>query len=217
MRVLIVEDEPDLAQALVRTLRDEGFACDVAEDGDVGWHLARSWDYDAIVLDLMLPGLDGASLLRRLRKSKPTPVLVLTARDDLPTKVELFDNGADDYLTKPFELAELLARLRALIRRSVNEPAPILELGDVRVDTVRRRVERDGASIALTPKEYALLEFLALRRGSVVSRTSIFEHIYDETEDTRSNVLEVYVAKLRRKLGSDVIQTRRGEGYTIDG
>jgi two-component system OmpR family response regulator len=216
MRVLLIEDEADLASALERTLREEGFACDVARDGEIGLHLARKWEYDAVILDLMLPALDGRTLLGRLRRERTTPVLVLTARDAIASKVELLDAGADDYLTKPFELAELLARLRALIRRAAPAPQPILEIGEVRIDTGARTVSRDGGEVPLTPKEYALLELLARRRGHVVSRTTIFEHIYDEREDTASNVLEVYVANLRRKLGRDLIRTRRGEGYSVD-
>jgi len=216
MRILIIEDEPGIAKALERSLRDEGWVCDSAPDGPSGLHLARAWDYDTVILDLMLPGIDGRTLLSRLRSEKPTPVLVLTARDSLTDKVSLLDAGADDYLTKPFEIEELLARLRALARRSAGHPSPVIQLGEIRIDTTRRSVRRGGEQVPLTPKEFALLELLVQRRGSVVSRTEIFEHIYDESEDTGSNVLEVYVANLRRKLGRDLIRTRRGEGYGID-
>jgi two-component system OmpR family response regulator len=216
VRVLVIEDEPGIARALEWTFRDEGWACDLAPDGTSGLHLARSWDYDAVVLDLMLPGLDGRTLLERLRGEKRTPVIVLTARDALGDKVSALDAGADDYLTKPFEFEELLARLRALARRAAGQPAPVIEIGEIRIDTVRRVVTRRDREILLTPKEYALLDLLARRRGGVVSRTAIYEHIYDESEDTSSNVLEVYVASLRRKLGRDLIRTLRGEGYRID-
>jgi two-component system, OmpR family, response regulator len=217
MRVLIVEDERDLANALQRALRDEGFACDVVADGRSGLHEAESWDYDLLVLDLMLPELDGRTLLRKLRQRKRTPVLVLTARDSTDDKVALLDSGADDYLTKPFQLEELLARVRSLLRRSANEPSPWIELDDVRIDLVAREVRRAGRPVALTPKEFALLEFLALHRGRLVSRTTLYEHLYDREEDTASNVVDVYVAGLRRKLGKDLVRTRRGEGYVLEG
>ncbi len=216
MRVLIVEDEADLASALQRTLREEGYACDVARDGDDGLFRAEGGEYDLVVLDLMLPGLDGLGLLRRLRGRRPTPVLVLTARDAVADKVTLLDAGADDYLTKPFELKELLARTRSLIRRAAGEARPVLEVGGVRLDLAARQVLCEGAAVALTPKEYALLEYLALHRGEVISRTRLYEHLYDEREDTLSNVLDVYVSNIRRKLGRDLVRTRRGEGYVLD-
>ncbi len=215
MRVLIVEDEVDLARGIERALREEGFVCDLAFDGDEGLYKAKAWEYDAILLDLLLPGCDGRTLLRKLRAEKPTPVLVLTAIDGTEDKVELLDSGADDYLVKPFELAELLARLKALIRRAAHAPNPILEWGEIQLDTAARTVKKGDQPIPLPPKEYALLEFLALRRGSVVSRTTIYEHLYSEDDETLSNVLDVYVANLRRKLGRPVIETRRGEGYQI--
>jgi two-component system, OmpR family, response regulator len=217
MRILILEDEPDLASALQRALREEGFACDVARDGRSGLHELESWEYDLVVLDLMLPELDGRTVLRRLRERKRTPVLVLTARDSTEDKVALLDAGADDYLTKPFQLDELLARVRALVRRSANEPSPSIELDELRIDLVAREVRRKGRKVALSPKEYALLEYLALHRGSLVSRTTLYEHLYERDEDTASNVLDVYVAGLRRKLGRDLVRTRRGEGYVLDG
>ena len=216
MRLLIVEDEVDLASALQRALEEEGYACDVASDGRHGLSLAQSWDYDALVLDLMLPGLDGTALLRKLRQHKRTPVLVLTARDALSDKVTLLDTGADDYLTKPFELEELLARVRALIRRAANEPQPTLEIGPVRVNTVARSVTRASAPVALSPKEYALVDYLVLRRGALVTRTEIYEHIYDEHDDTLSNVVDVYVSNIRRKLGHEFVRTCRGQGYIVD-
>jgi two-component system OmpR family response regulator len=216
MRILILEDEPDLASALQRALREEGFACDVCRDGRSGLHELESWEYDLLVLDLMLPEIDGRTVLRRLRERKRTPVLVLTARDSTDDKVALLDAGADDYLTKPFQLDELLARVRALVRRSANEPSPSIELDDLRIDLVAREVRRKGQKVALSPKEYALLEYLALHRGSLVSRTTLYEHLYERDEDTASNVLDVYVAGLRRKLGRDLVRTRRGEGYVLD-
>ena len=216
MRLLVVEDEVDLAHALARAIREEGFACDVAHDGEEGLYFARELDYDLILLDLMLPGLDGRTLLRRLRTLRPTPVIVLTARDSLESKVELLDAGADDYVTKPFELEELLSRSRSLIRRAARKPAPRLTIGAVELDTVTRVIALEGAPVELTAKEYALVEFLALHRGEVISRAQLYEHLYDEREDTASNVVEVYVSNVRRKLGREFIRTRRGHGYTID-
>ncbi|MCZ6599102.1 MAG: response regulator transcription factor [Planctomycetota bacterium] len=216
MRVLVIEDEVDLASALQRALREEGYACDVAHDGRTGVLNVVSWDYDLVVLDLMLPGLGGLTVLHRLRDQKPTPVLVLTARDALADKVALLDAGADDYLTKPFELAELLARVRSLIRRAAHEPGPKLEVNGLEVDLVAREVTRDGIPVPLTPKEYALVEYLVLHRGEVITRTRIYEHLYDEHEDTLSNVVDVYVSNVRKKLGREFVRTRRGEGYIVD-
>jgi two-component system OmpR family response regulator len=216
MRVLIVEDEKDLAGALGRALVEEGYACDIAHDGGTGLYKAESWDYDAIVLDLMLPGLDGGALLSRLRASKPTPVLVLTARDAVSTKVALLDAGADDYVSKPFQLEELLARLRALIRRSAREPEPVIEIGPVRIDTVARVVTCAGAQVPLAPKEYALVEYLVRHRGELVTRRRIYEHLYDEHDDSLSNVVDVYISNIRRRLGHGFVRTRRGEGYVVD-
>lgn len=216
MRVLVVEDEPDLARAVKRTLEEEGYACDWASDGESALFEAINIPYDVIVLDLMLPHIDGLEILRRLRKrGQTTPVLILTARDTLPERVRGLDAGADDYLTKPFALEELLARIRALIRRSADKPSPNLEVGAVRINTAARTVKHAGKPVALTAKEYALLELLAYRRGSLVTRSAVYDHIYGEAEDTASNVVDVYVANLRRKLGRDLILTRRGEGYMI--
>jgi len=217
MRILVVEDEPDLAGALQRALQEEGMACDVAGDGESGLFNAENWEYDAIILDLMLPRLDGWGLLRRLRKRKPTPVLILTARDQTPDKVRGFDSGADDYLTKPFELDELLARLKALVRRSAGHPAPVIRAGSVEIDTAARTVRRDGKEVPLAPKEYALVELLVLHRGRLVTRTMIYDHIYDETDDSLSNVVDVYVSNIRKKLGPRFVETRRGQGYIVHG
>jgi two-component system OmpR family response regulator len=217
MRLLIVEDEGDLADALKRAFVEEGFACDVAGDGEEGLYKASNWEYDAIVLDLMLPRLGGQALLRHLREERPTPVLVLTARDGLGDKVAMLDRGADDYMTKPFELEELLARVRALIRRSARKPRPALDVGEVRIDTVARAVTRAGRPIDLSPKEYALVEYLAMHRGELVTRSRIYEHLWDEAEDTRSNVVDVYISNIRKRLGHGFVRTRRGEGYLVDG
>jgi two-component system OmpR family response regulator len=217
MRILVVEDEPDLAATLHTALTEEGFAVDVAGDGDDALWQAGSIDYDVIVLDLMLPGVDGLTVLARLRAAGArVPVLVLTARDSSAEKVGALNTGADDYLTKPFTFAELLARIRALIRRAAGSPAPVLRLGEVAIETSSHRVTRGGVDVELAPKEYALLEYLALHRGTLVTRTTLHEHIYDERDATMSNVVDVYVAAVRRKLGRDLIRTCRGEGYIID-
>jgi len=213
---LIVEDEPDLRAVLVKTFCKEGYAVDSAADGEDGYHKANTADYDAIVLDLMLPKLDGLELLRRLRISKKTPVLILSARDALPDRIGGLDTGADDYLIKPFERGELLARVRALIRRAAGDASPLIVLGDTVVNTAARTVQRAGEDIPLTPREYALLEFLALHRGSVVTRTALYEHLFDENEDNLSNLLDVHVWSLRKKLGKEFVVTRRGQGYVVD-
>jgi len=215
MRVLAVEDEPDLLSSLTKALREDGYAVDGAADGEEGLYKAESYDYDALVLDIMLPRLDGWELLRRLRKTKKTPVLILTARDSVRDRVRGLDAGADDYLVKPFELPELLARLRALIRRSASQAQARLEIGDVAIDTAARTVLRRGKAVALTAREYALVEFSALHRGKVVTRTMLYEHLFDEDDSTLSNLLDVHVSNIRKKLGHDLITTRRGHGYCI--
>jgi two-component system OmpR family response regulator len=215
MRLLVIEDEPDLLFALAQSLREDGYAVDEASDGKTGLYKAQGTDYDAVVLDLMLPGMSGWDLLKELRKQRNTPVLILSARDALNDRVKGFDSGADDYLTKPFELPELRARLRALIRRSAGQANAVIELGDVSVDTSGRTVYRAGEAIALTPREYALVELLALHKGKVVTRTMIYDHLFDEEDDSLSNLVDVHVANLRKKLGKDFITTRRGEGYQV--
>lgn len=215
MRLLVVEDDPDLLAGLLQALRAEGYAVDGAPDGEEGLYKAKSIDYDAIVLDVMLPRLDGWDLLARLRETRTTPVLMLTARDSTDDRVRGLDTGADDYLGKPFDVQELLARLRALIRRSSRQPSPMLELGEVRIDTATRAVTRAGRPVMLTPREYVVLEFLALHRGVVISRTTLYDHLFDEDDDTLSNILNVHVSNLRTKLGPEIIHTRRGHGYLI--
>src|SRR5437870_4141588 len=177
MRILVVEDEPRLLRNLARALREESYAVDTAENGDDGLHLALSHDYDAIVLDVMLPKLDGWTLLERLRLKKRSPVLMLTARDTAPDRVRGLDMGADDYLVKPFDLPELLARLRALIRRAAGQAKPAVDLGEVQIDTRARIVTRGGQSVSLTAREYAILEYLAMHRGELVTRTELYEHL----------------------------------------
>ena len=215
MRVLIVEDEPRLLRSLTKALREEGYAVDAAAAGDEGLYKGESYDYDAIVLDIMLPRLDGWEVLERLRKQKQTPVLLLTARDGTKDRVRGLDAGADDYLVKPFDLPELLARLRALIRRAAGQGRPQIEVGSVLIDTRARSVTRAGQPVTLTAREYAILEYLALHRGEVVTRTALYDHLFDEHEDTLSNLLDVHIFSIRRKLGRDLITTRRGYGYSI--
>jgi two-component system OmpR family response regulator len=218
MRLLVVEDEPDLARALRRALEEEDFAVDVAADGEDALFRATEAPYDAVLLDLMIPIVDGWTVLRRMREAGVrTPVLILTARDAVDDRVRGLNLGADDYLTKPFALTELLARVRALIRRASVDPVPTVAIGDITIDTVARRVSRQGTTVDLTAREYAILELLVRRRGALVTRAMICEHIYDEDTDVLSNVVDVHIAALRRKLGPDVIRTRRGQGYAIEG
>ena len=216
MRLLVIEDEPRLLRNLAQALREEGYAVDVAADGEEGLYKAENSDYDAIVLDVMLPRLDGWQVLERLRKTKKTPVLFLTARDTSADRVRGLDGGGDDYLIKPFDLAELFARLRALIRRAVNHATPVIAVGNVRIDTRARTVAVDGKHIPLTAKEYMILEYLALQQGKVVSRAELFDHVFDENDDTMSNLLDVHIYNIRRKLARDLIETRRGHGYCIE-
>jgi two-component system OmpR family response regulator len=216
MRLLVVEDEEDLRRGLDQALREEGYAVDSAADGDDGLYKAETWDYDVIVLDVMLPKLDGWEILARLRKKKATPVLMLTAKDTVKDRVKGLNLGADDYLVKPFNLTELLARVRALIRRSAGAPNPVLDFGPVKIDTAARTVAVDAEPITLTAREYGLIEFLALRRGKVVSRTDLYNHLFDEEDNSLSNLLDVHVCNIRKKLGKDLIQTRRGHGYVIE-
>ena len=216
MRVLIVEDEPRLLRSLAQALREEGYAVDTAEAGDDGLFKAENADYDAIVLDIMLPRLDGWQVLERLRQQKRTPVLMLTARDATPDRVRGLDTGADDYLVKPFDLTELLARLRALIRRSAGQALSSIAVRDVVIDTRARAVTRAGQPVTLTAREYAILEYLALHRGEVVTRTALYEHLFDENDDTLSNLLDVHIFSIRKKLGAELIVTRRGQGYGIE-
>lgn len=216
MRILVIEDEPDLLRSLAMALRDERYAVDTADNGEDGLFTARSIEYDAIVLDVMLPGLNGWDLLQHLRKTKKTPVLMLTARDTLEDRLKGLDTGADDYLVKPFELSELLARLRALIRRSANQATPLIEIGDLALDTALRKVTLAGEVVIITAREYSLLEYLMMHRGEVVTRTTLYEHLFDEDDTTLSNLLDVHVSNLRKKLGRDFITTRRGHGYCIE-
>lgn len=216
MRLLIIEDDSLLQRSLAANLREENYAVDTADDGESGLFKAINSDYDCIVLDGMLPVFDGWEVLRRLRPLKSTPVLMLTARDAVPDRVRGLDAGADDYLTKPFDSDELLARIRALIRRSSGQASSLIEIGEIIIDTAVRTVSQGGKEISLTAREYALVEYLALHRNQVVSRSELYEHLFDEDDDTLSNLLDVHVSNIRKKLGSEFITTRRGHGYSVE-
>ncbi len=217
MRLLVVEDTRELAAQLRRALGEAGFAVDVAGDGAEGLHLGETEPYDAVVLDLGLPRLDGLSVLRRWRAGgRAMPVLILTARDSWSEKVDGLNAGADDYLAKPFAMAELIARLNALIRRASGVATPELEFGEVKLDTALRAVTRAGAPVKLTALEYGLLAYLALHAGRPVSKTELTEHLYAQDFDRDSNTLEVIVARLRKKLGDGLIETLRGQGYRLN-
>ncbi len=220
MKILVVEDETRVAQFIQKGLKEEGHAVDVAHDGEEGEYLGEINEYDLIILDLMLPGKNGLQVCRELREAGVnTPVLMLTARDAVEDKVRGLDAGADDYLTKPFAFEELLARVRALLRRSSESKTPILKIADLELDPMSRRVTRAGQAIRLTTKEYALLEYMMRNPGQVLSRTRIGEHVWDMNFDPESNVIDVYVSHLRNKVdkGFDppLIHTLRGQGYML--
>ena len=217
MRILIVEDEPTLGRQLKNTLEGAGYAVDLAIDGEDGHYLGSTENYDAVILDLGLPEVDGLTVLDRWRKEgKTMPVLVLTARSGWSDKVAGLDAGADDYLAKPFQTQELIARLRALIRRASGNASSELIAGDVRLDTRSGRVTLAGEPVKMTAQEYKLLSYLLHHKGKVVSRTELIEHIYDQDFDRDSNTIEVFVTRIRKKLGADVISTIRGLGYSLD-
>ena len=220
MRILLVEDEEKVSRLVERGLVAAAFAVDVALDGPSGVELASTYQYDLIVLDLMLPGLSGTEVLRRIRKTNgEVPVLVLTARDGITDKVENFEVGADDYLTKPFAFAELLVRIKALLRRGPLTRASVLRVHDLELDRLSQQVKRAGRRIELTAKEYALLEYLMSNSGRVMSRTMIIEHVWDQSFDGVTNIVDVYVRHLRNKVderhGQKLIRTVRGVGYSI--
>jgi len=221
MRVLLVEDEPQAARMLAKGLREQAYAVDVSSDGDDASFRMATADYDAVILDVMLPGKDGLQVAREARRGgSAVPILMLTARDAVDARIAGLDSGADDYLTKPFDFGELLARLRALIRRGVRPPLPErLIVGPLELDTRGRQVTKRGASVPLTTREYALLEFLARRAGQVVGRADIAEHVWDAAYDPMSNVIDVFIQRLRRKIDDpdrdSLIRTRRGEGYAL--
>lgn len=217
MRVLIVEDDVNLNRQLADALREAGYAVDSAVDGEEGHHLGDTEPYDAVVLDLGLPMMDGLSVLESWRRNGRTmPVLILTARDRWSDKVAGIDAGADDYVAKPFHIEEVLARLRALVRRAAGHATNDIECGPLRLDTRAGRVTVDGRPVKLTSHEYRLLSYLMLHKGRVVSRTEIIEHLYDQDFDRDSNTIEVFVGRLRKKLGTDLIRTIRGLGYAVE-
>lgn len=220
MRILIVEDEKDLSMIIKQGLEEEGYVVDVAHDGEEGLYMAENFPVDAIVLDIMLPLLDGLSVLSALRKKgNMTPVILLTARDALLDKIKGLDTGADDYLTKPFVFGELLARVRSLLRRKATVKEAVIRIGDLEINTASHEVKRAGKAITLSAREYALLEYLAYRKDTVVTRTEIVEHIYSEDADMDSNVVDVYINYLRNKIDKDfktkLIHTVRGAGYIL--
>jgi DNA-binding response OmpR family regulator len=220
MRLLLVEDYRPMRESLAKGLRETGFAVDATGDGEEGLWYALGNNYDVIILDLMLPGLDGLSILKKLRaEGRQSHVLILTAKDTVDDRITGLDLGADDYLVKPFAFRELLARVRALVRRSYRAKNPRLEVQDLRIDLTLQRVWRGGEEIGLTPREYALLEYLALRAGQVVSRTDIWEHVYEFNSSASSNVVDVYIGYLRRKIDPpgrpSLINTIRGRGYLL--
>lgn len=220
MRLLLVEDYRPLQKSLAKGLREVGFAVDAAGDGQEGLWYAMSNDYDVIILDLMLPGMDGLRVLKKLRaKDRQNPVLILTAKDTLQDRITGLDLGADDYLVKPFEFRELLARLRALTRRRYQHKRPRIQIEDLRIDLTTQQVWRGRHELQLTPREYALLEYLAMRAGQTVSRTDIWEHLYEFSSAASSNVVDVYIGYLRKKIERPgkpaLIRTVRGRGYTL--
>jgi DNA-binding response OmpR family regulator len=220
MRILVAEDHPSLARSLADGLRDEGYAVDLTFDGDEALHLASSNPYDAVVLDVMMPGRDGFSIIQTLRrKDVKTPILCLTARDGVGDRVKGLDLGADDYLVKPFAWEELVARLRSMVRRGHGHKSTVIAVGDLEIDTARKSARRGGRAIDLSAREYALLEYMAHRQGQVVSRSDIWEHLYDQHDETTSNVVDVYIGYLRAKIDRDfptkLIHTRRGQGYLL--
>jgi len=221
MRVLIIEDELRLAENVAAALREgPGFAVDCAEDGETGLMLAENRCYDLIVLDLMLPKMDGPTVLRRIRAAKDeTPVLILTARDEVKSTISLLNAGADDYLSKPFDLGELLARVKALVRRGKGVAHPLLHAGDLSLNTLEQTVHKASESITLSPMEYRILEYLMHRQRVVVSKQELLEHLYDYNWEHHSNVIEVHISNLRRKLGGSeetgIIETLRGRGYRL--
>jgi DNA-binding response OmpR family regulator len=220
MRILIIEDERKVAEMVARGLKAERYAVDTAADGEAGWLMTQTCDYDLVILDLGLPRMDGAEVLRRIRgRNSRVPILVLTARDATSSKVESFEAGADDYLTKPFAFAELVVRVKALLRRGPADRANILKVGDLEIDRLTQKVTRAGRRIELTAKEYGLLDYLAAHPGRVLSRTMIVEHVWDQSFEGLTNIVDVYVRHLRGKIDdpfpTKLIRTVRGAGYRI--
>ncbi len=222
MRIVIVEDEKSLADIIRKGLEEEGYAVDVAYNGEDGLFMSENEPSDIIILDIMLPVIDGMTILKRIRNAGiKTPVLMLTAKDALMDKVSGLDSGADDYLTKPFLFEELLARIRALIRRGSEVKSSIIEIGDLIIDTASHEVKRDGKLISLSAREYALLEYMAINKNKALSRTTLTEHLYDQDFDLDSNVIDVFINRIRNKIdrgfGEKLIHTVRGAGYMLKG
>jgi two-component system copper resistance phosphate regulon response regulator CusR len=220
MRILLVEDEKKVADIIERGLKAERFAVDICNDGPAGWDMANAYNYDLIILDLMLPGLSGTEILEKIRrKNSLVPILILTARDTMDEKVKNFEMGADDYLTKPFAFAELVVRVKALLRRGPVNRSSVLRVGDLEIDRLAQVVKRGGKKIELTAKEYGLLEYLATHPGRVFSRTMIIEHVWDQSFQGLTNIVDVYVRHLREKLDdpfpTKLLRTVRGVGYSL--
>ena len=220
MRILVIEDEKKVAEFIARGLRDQRFAVDISNDGQSGWEMAKAYNYDLVILDLMLPGLSGTEVLKRIRQQGALmPILILTARADTAEKVANFEAGADDYLTKPFAFEELLVRVKALFRRGGIDRSNVLRIGDLEIDRVTQQVRCAGKRVELTSKEYSLLEYLAANAGRVLSRTMIMEHVWDESFEGLTNIVDVYVRHLRSKVdvvnSGKLIRTVRGVGYSI--
>lgn len=217
MRVLVVEDNPVLRKQLIRSLNEKSYAVDSAEDGEESIYKATNWTYDLIILDIMLPKTDGWEVLREIRNKKiSTPVLMLTARDKIEDRVQGLDSGADDYLTKPFDMEELHARVRSLIRRSKDVTTPRIAINDIEIDTSAGRIYRMGEPVTMTNREYGIVQKLALAQGKVISTQELLETILDENDDSMSNLLNVHLFNIRKKLGKDFIKTVRGQGYLIE-
>jgi DNA-binding response OmpR family regulator len=220
MRITLIEDEKQLSGIIKKGLEEEGYSVDAAYDGEEGLYMAENLPSDVIILDVMLPIMDGISILKSIRKNGiKTPVLLLTARDAITDKIKGLDSGADDYLTKPFEFGELLARIRALIRRKTDVKDTIIRIGDLEINTANREIKRGGKTVQLSAKEYTILQYMAYNRDKIVSRTDLIEHIYDENFDANSNVLDVYINFLRNKIDKGfkkkLIHTVRGAGYIL--
>ncbi|MDB2673409.1 response regulator transcription factor [Akkermansiaceae bacterium] len=216
MRVLVVEDQDDLREVVAETLREESFAVDESADGEEGLYKALNWDYDIVVLDVMMPIMDGWEVLEKLRKEKQTPVLMLTALDQVRDKVKGLNHGADDYLAKPFDLTELVARVRAVMRRKGGDHRPEVTVGNVTINTTAKTLRLGNQEVEVTAREFAMAELMIKHRDEVVTRDFLYDHLFDENDESMSNMLDVYVYKLRQKLGKNFIKTRRGQGYIIE-
>ena len=216
MRVLVVEDQDDLREVVVETLREESFAVDESADGEEGLYKALNWDYDIVVLDVMMPVMNGWEVLDGLRKEKQTPVLMLTALDQVCDKVKGLNHGAEDYLAKPFDLTELVARVRAVMRRKGGDHCPEVAVGKVTINTTAKTLRLGDKEVEVTAREFAMAELLIKHRDEVVTRDFLYDHLFDENDESMSNMLDVYVYKLRQKFGKNFIKTRRGQGYIVE-